>query len=55
MSEDYVTARVDDPLDGLMPLFSKGDRRHVLVLDADRKLVGIISTSDLMRALFHAA
>lgn len=55
MSEDYVTARVDDSLDGLMPLFSKGDRRHVLVLDANRKLVGIISTSDLMRAVFHAA
>lgn len=55
MSEDYVTARADDPLDGIMPLFSRGDRRHVLVLDDDRKLVGIISTSDLVRAVFHAA
>jgi CBS domain-containing membrane protein len=55
MSEDYVTARTDDSLEGLMPLFSKGDRRHVLVMDDDRKLVGIISTSDLMRAVFHAA
>lgn len=55
MSEEFVTAHVRDPLEGLLPLFSKGDRRHVLVLDDERKLVGIISTSDIMQAMYHAA
>jgi CBS domain-containing membrane protein len=55
MSENYITARTNDHLKGLMPLFSKGDRRHVLVLDEHRKLVGILSSSDLMSAVFHAA
>jgi len=54
MSGDYITALKTDRADGLIPLFSKGDRRHVLVLDENRKLAGIISTSDMMRAVFHA-
>ena len=55
MRRDYVAARTSDSLDDLMPLFSRGDRRHVLVLDAQDRLAGVISASDTMRALYHAA
>lgn len=38
-----------------MELFSQGDKRHLLVLDDDRRLIGIISASDVMRTVYHAA
>ena len=55
MREDCVSTRADTPLDDMMPLFRQGDKRHVLVIDDERRLAGIISSSDMMRALFHAA
>ncbi|MDI7775996.1 HPP family protein [Asticcacaulis sp. EMRT-3] len=55
MRRDYVSVRATDGLDRLMPLFSRGDRRHVLVTDADGRLEGVISASDTMRALYHSA
>jgi len=55
MSETYATTRAEDPLEGLLPRFSEGDRHHVIVLDAERRVCGIIATSDTMRALYHAA
>ena len=55
MSETFTTALADDRLDGLLPLFSQGDRHHVVVLDAERRVCGIVATSDTMRALYHAA
>ncbi len=54
MSETCVTAQKNDPLDQLMPLFSRGDKRHVLIIDEERRLCGIISSSDMMQALFHS-
>lgn len=54
MSAEFTTAFADEPADHLMALFSKGDRRHVLVLDRTNRLTGIISTSDIMRTLYHA-
>jgi len=55
MSETYTTARDTDRLEGLLPLFSEGDRHHVVVLDAERRVCGIVATSDTMRSLYHAA
>lgn len=55
MSETYTTAHETDRLEGLLPLFSQGDRHHVVVLDAERRVCGIVATSDTMRALYHAA
>jgi CBS domain-containing membrane protein len=55
MSETYTTARVDARLEGLLPLFSEGDRHHVVVLDAERRVCGIVATSDTVKALYHAA
>lgn len=54
MREDYVSTGTDTLLDKMMPLFRQGDKRHVLVIDEERRLAGIISSSDMMRALFHA-
>ena len=54
MREDYVSTGTDTLLDEMMPLFRQGDKRHVLVIDEERRLAGIISSSDMMRALFHA-
>ena len=54
MREDYVSTGMDTLLDKMMPLFRQGDKRHVLVIDEERRLAGIISSSDMMRALFHA-
>ncbi len=55
MSETFVTAQADSLLEALLPLFCEGDRRHVILLDDDRRVCGIISTSDTMRTLFHRA
>jgi CBS domain-containing membrane protein len=55
MQKEVVTTRADAPLAEVTPLFARGDQRHVLVLDDDRRLTGIISASDVMRALYHAA
>ena len=55
MAETYTVARADDFLEGLLPLFLEGDRYHVVVLDADRRVCGIVATSDTVRALYHAA
>ncbi len=55
MAEAYVTAKADDLLEALLPRFSEGDRHHVVVLDAERRVCGIIATSDTARALYHAA
>jgi CBS domain-containing membrane protein len=36
----------------LMPLFSEDGHHHIPVIDADRRLVGIITQSDFVRALY---
>lgn len=38
----------------LVPLFTKAGHRHIPVIDHENKLVGIITPSDLMRALYSA-
>ncbi|MFT4074936.1 MAG: HPP family protein [Asticcacaulis sp.] len=55
MSETFATANLNDSLEARMDLFSQGDKRHLLVLDDDRRLIGIISASDVMRTVYHAA
>lgn len=54
MQEDVVTAAQDDPADRLMSLFSRSEQRHIVILDHERRLAGIISVSDMIRALYHA-
>ncbi|MEO6292657.1 MAG: CBS domain-containing protein, partial [Burkholderiaceae bacterium] len=38
----------------LVPLFSKGGHPHIPVIDHENRLVGIITQSDLVRALYRA-
>ncbi len=38
----------------LVPLFSEGGHHHIPIIDAERRLVGIITQSDLVRALHRA-
>jgi CBS domain-containing membrane protein len=38
----------------LVPLFSEGGHHHIPIIDADQRLVGIITQSDLVRALYRA-
>ena len=38
----------------LVPLFSEGGHHHIPIIDADKHLVGIITQSDLVRALYQA-
>ncbi|MBW8880159.1 MAG: HPP family protein [Asticcacaulis sp.] len=55
MSLVYAHVMANELVAEVMPRFSEGDHRHVLVLDDRKRLVGMISTSDMMRALFHKA
>jgi CBS domain-containing membrane protein len=39
----------------LIPLFSEAGHHHIPIIDEERRLVGIITQSDLVRALYQAA
>lgn len=55
MSTAYEVIRENDPLEQLLPLFQMADKRHVLIVNDEKRLTGIVSSSDVMRALYHAA
>jgi len=38
----------------LVPLFSEGGHHHIPIIDAEKRLVGIITESDVVRALYRA-
>lgn len=54
MRQTYARVKAKDSATELLPILAKGDRRHVMVIDEDGRLEGMVSKSDLMRALFHA-
>jgi CBS domain-containing membrane protein len=37
----------------LMPLFSEYELHHIPIVDDERRLVGIVSSSDLVAGLYH--
>ncbi|WP_374568390.1 HPP family protein [Ideonella sp.] len=51
MSTDVRVARADQPLGELVPLFASTGHHHIPVVDGERRLVGIITQSDLVAAL----
>lgn len=53
MSSDFKTADHGADVATLVPLFADTGLHHLLVLDDTRRLCGIISASDLMRAVYH--
>ena len=48
MSTPLVTLRPDDPVDRAIELIADGTIHSVLVLDAERRLVGILTDTDLL-------
>jgi CBS domain-containing membrane protein len=55
MTRDVLTARPQQSIVGLMTVFSDGGRHHLPVVDDHRKLVGMLTQSDMVAALFRAA
>jgi CBS domain-containing membrane protein len=51
MSRQVRVVSADRPIGDLLPLFASTGHHHVPVLDAERRLVGIITQSDVVRAL----
>ncbi|MFF7709217.1 HPP family protein [Pseudomonas sp. NPDC007930] len=54
MSRTVRVAGHDRLLTDLVPVFSETGHRHVPILDAQRRLVGIVTQSDLIKALYAA-
>jgi CBS domain-containing membrane protein len=44
-------ASADRPISELVPLFADTGHHHIPIIDADKRLVGIITQSDLVAAL----
>jgi CBS domain-containing membrane protein len=55
MRQTFARVKVGDSATELLHILAKGDRRHVMVVDDEGRLEGMVSKSDLMRALFHAS
>ena len=55
MSRRVRVARQDRSLVDLVPLFSDHGHHHIPIIDLDNRLVGIITQTDLVRALFRSA
>jgi CBS domain-containing membrane protein len=54
MTRRVRIARADWHVIELVPLFSEGGHHHLPIVGAEDRLVGIITESDLMRALYGA-
>ncbi|OYU74531.1 MAG: hypothetical protein CFE32_17470 [Alphaproteobacteria bacterium PA3] len=54
MSRRVRVASADLHVIELLPLFSEGGHHHLPIVDAERRLVGIVTQSDLVRALHRA-
>lgn len=53
MTRQVRVASADRPVADLLGLLAESGHRHVPVLGADRRLVGLIGQADLVRALVH--
>ena len=54
MARKVRVASEDRHVVDLVPLFSEGGHHHIPIIDAQRRLVGIITQSDLVRSLYQA-
>jgi CBS domain-containing membrane protein len=55
MTREVRVASMNRHLIELVPLFSEGGHHHIPIIDEERRLAGIITQSDLVRALYRAA
>jgi CBS domain-containing membrane protein len=55
MTPQVRVASEDRPMAELVPLFSEGGHHHIPIIDGDRRLTGMITQSDFVRALYRAA
>jgi CBS domain-containing membrane protein len=53
MTARVITAKTDMHIIGLIPLMSQHGLHHIPVVNEDRRLVGIVTQSDLVAALYH--
>lgn len=53
MTREVRVASADRPLADLVPLFAASGHHHIPVIDGERRLVGILTQTDLVRALSH--
>ncbi|MDX2396489.1 CBS domain-containing protein, partial [Streptomyces sp. DK15] len=54
MTRTVRVASADRPLVDLVPLFSEGGHHHIPIIDHAQRLVGIVTQSDLVGALYRA-
>ncbi len=54
MTRQVRVASAQRPLTELLPLFCEDGHHHIPIIDADSRLVGILTQSDLVRALYGA-
>ena len=54
MSPKVRVASADRSVADLMPIFSEDGHHHIPIIDADNRLVGIITESDFVRALYRS-
>jgi CBS domain-containing membrane protein len=54
MTRQVRVASVDRPIGELVPLFADTGHHHIPIIDAEQRLVGIITQSDLVAALSRA-
>ena len=51
MTRKVRVASADRPIAELVPLFASTGHHHIPIIDAERRLVGIVTQSDLVAAL----
>ena len=54
MTRQVRVASEERPLAELVPLFSEGGHHHIPIIDSERRLTGMITQSDFVRALYRA-
>jgi CBS domain-containing membrane protein len=53
MTRQVRVASEDRLLGDLVPVFSEGGHHHIPVIDAEQRLAGMITQTDLVRALYR--
>ena len=54
MTRQVRVASADRPVVELVPLFSEGGHHHIPIIDGEKRLTGMITQSDFVRALYRA-